>query len=322
MKRRSLLGGAALAATAGLAADPFRRGRIPSRRPSLSRVAIVRCEHYDHVSRAVADGFRLLSPALRGKRGLLKPNLVEYSPAAPVNTHPALIAAVVDALYTLDAASVVVAEGPGHVRDTDLLLSESGLRSQLDAVGRAPFVDLNFDSVVRKPPATGLTGLRELWLPETALAADILISMPKIKTHHWAGVTLSLKNLFGVLPGSIYGWPKNVLHWQGLDNSIVELAASVPIHFVIADGVEAMEGNGPLHGRMKPLGCLVFADDPVAADAACCRLMGVDPRRVRHLQLASPLGNLDPARIEQRGESLKRMRREFEPPPGFGRLRG
>jgi uncharacterized protein (DUF362 family) len=146
--------------------------------------------------------------------------------------------------------------------------------------------------------------------------------MPKIKTHHWAGVTLSLKNLFGVVPGSIYGWPKNVLHWEGIDNSIVELAAIVPIHYVIVDGVEAMEGNGPLHGPMKHLGCLVLADDPLAADATSCRLMGLDPTRIRHLQMASPLGNLDTRCIEQRGERIESATQHFDVLPAFAHLRG
>ena len=253
---------------------------------------------------------------------LLKPNLVEYSPATPINTHPMLIASVIDALYRLGAACVIVAEGPGHIRDTDLLLDESGLRAQLEILKRARFVDLNFDSVTRVVPGTRLTQLEELWLPTTVQSADVVISMPKIKTHHWAGVTLSLKNSFGILPGSIYGWPKNVLHWQGIDNSIVELAVSVPIHFVIADGIEAMEGNGPLHGPMRRLGCLVFADDPVAADATCCRLMGIDPGRVRHLQMASPLGNLDMANIEQRGENVERVMQRFDLLSEFAHLRG
>jgi uncharacterized protein (DUF362 family) len=87
------------------------------------------------------------------------------------------------------------------------------------------------------------------------------------------------------------------LHREGIDNSIVELAARIPVHFVIADGIEAMEGNGPLHGPMKRLDCLVFADDPLAADATCCRLMGIDPGRVRHLQLASSLNNLAQQRL-------------------------
>jgi uncharacterized protein (DUF362 family) len=105
------------------------------------------------------------------------------------------------------------------------------------------------------------------------------------------------------------------------DNSIVELAAAIPIHFVIADGVEAMQGNGPLHGPIKRLGCLVFADDPIAADATCCHLMGIDPMRVRHVQLAAPLGNLRADRIEQRGERVDRLTQQFELLPQFRHLR-
>ena len=321
MNRRSLLTGAALAGTAGLAARQFWPTRVPMRRPARSHVAIIKCERYELASRAVKDGFRLVPLPVAGKRVLLKPNLVEFSPKAPINTHPMLVAAVVDALYGLGAASVVVADGPGHVRDTELLLYESGLQAQLDNVGRVRFVDLNFDSVVRVLPRTGLTQLRELWLPETVMSADVVISMPKIKTHHWACVTLSLKNLFGAVPGSVYGWPKNVLHWEGIDNSIVELAAAVPIHFVIADGIEAMEGNGPLHGPMKRLGCLVFADDPIAADATSCRLMGIDPLRIRHLRMASSLGNLDEQSIDQHGTTIAHVRQTFDLLPQFLHLR-
>jgi uncharacterized protein (DUF362 family) len=269
----------------------------------------------------IEDGLRLLAPDLRGKRVLLKPNLVEYARGAAINTHPMLIAAVIETLRRRGAASVVVAEGPGHIRDAELLLEESGLQSQLDAVGKAAFVDLNFDTVARVPLTTGITNLKEIWLPQTLLSADFVISMPKIKTHHWAGVTLSLKNLFGVVPGSVYGWPKNVLHWQGIGNSIVELAAAVPIHFVVADGIDAMEGNGPLHGLTRHLGCVVFAGDPVAADATCCRLMGIDPRSVLYLRAAAPLGNLDLANIDQRGERIDSLRQTFDLMPGFLHLR-
>jgi uncharacterized protein (DUF362 family) len=73
---------------------------------------------------------------------------------------------------------------------------------------------------------------------------------------------------------------------------------------------------------MRRLGCLVFADDPVAADATCCRLMGIDPARVRHLQMASPLGNRQPDRIEQRGERIETLMQRFDLLPGFGHLRG
>lgn len=322
MRRRSLLGGVALAATTGLAVQQANRYHIPRRSSQRSRVAILRCDRYESVQLVIDDGLRLLAPDMRGKRVLLKPNLVEYTPGAAINTHPMLIAAVIETLRRLGAASVVVAEGPGHIRDTELLLEESGLQSQLDAVGKIAFVDLNFDPVAPLPLTTGITNLKELWLPKTLLSADVVISMPKIKTHHWAGVTLSLKNLFGVVPGSVYGWPKNILHWQGIGNSIVELAAAIPIHLVIADGIDAMEGNGPLHGPTRHLGCVVFADDPVAADATCCRLMGIDPQLVPHLRTAAPLGNLNAGNIEQRGERIDSLRQAFDLMPAFLHMRG
>ena len=128
------------------------------------------------------------------------------------------------------------------------------------------------------------------------LEADFLVSMPKIKTHHWSGVTLSMKNMFGVVPGARYGWPKNILHWKGIQESILDLCATVPVHFVIADGIVAMEGNGPLNGTPRPLGKIVLADDPVAADATCARLMGFEPDRIAHIREGSRfLGNASPA---------------------------
>lgn len=292
--RRKALGGLALAGTSALAIQQSLRDRVPRKPRPPSRVAVLRCESYDKAYQVVWDGLKLLAPTVRGKSVLLKPNLVEYSATAPINTHPTIIAAAVDSLYRLGAATVTVGEGPGHVRDTELLLEECGLRSALREVGRTRFVDLNYDEVHRVKTTTRLTGLSELWLPRTVLAADVLISMPKIKTHHWAGVTLSMKNLFGVVPGSVYGWPKNVLHWQGIDNSIVELASTIPIHYVIADGIVAMKGNGPLHGYPVNLGCLVFTDDPVAADAHCCDVLGITQESINHLALGARLGNPRP----------------------------
>ncbi|MCW5979564.1 MAG: DUF362 domain-containing protein [Bryobacteraceae bacterium] len=323
MNRRTMLHSLGLTVTTTFVANNFvERCRPLFRQRKHSHAAVLRCSDYNRASPVIRDGLRLFSVPVHGKRVLLKPNLVEYSSAAPINTHPIVVAAAADALYSLGAAEVVVADGPGHVRDTMLLLDESGLRSALGSLRDVRFVDLNTDSVRRVRPRGGFTSLDELWLPEAVLSADIVISVPKIKTHHWAGVTLSLKNLFGVAPGSVYGWPKNVLHWQGISRSIAELAATVPVHFVIADGIEAMEGNGPLHGAARPLRCLVLGDDPVATDATCSRLMGIDPARVRHLRMVSSMfGNLREERIEQRGESVRALAQAFELLPAFSHLR-
>jgi uncharacterized protein (DUF362 family) len=105
-----------------------------------------------------------------------------------------------------------------------------------------------------------------------------------------------MKNMFGIVPGARYGWPKNILHWKGIQESILDLCATVPIHFVIADGVMAMEGNGPLNGTPQPLRKIVLADDPVAADPICARLMGFAPDRIVHIREAARFlgwGNTD-----------------------------
>ncbi len=90
----------------------------------------------------------------------------------------------------------------------------------------------------------------------------MVISLPKLKTHHWAVATLSLKNLFGTLPGICYGWPKNELHWRGIDNSIVDIALTRTPDLAIVDGIVGMEGDGPLNGTPKPMGVLVMGTRP------------------------------------------------------------
>jgi uncharacterized protein (DUF362 family) len=218
-------------------------GQVPDRRKPRSRVAILNETSYSRsLDRALAEGVELFDLDLSGRTVLLKPNLVESIPGAEVNTNPRLVGAAATALLALGAKSVVVAEGPGHQRDTQLVLEETGLAVELRE-RRIGFVDLNRDEIVKRPLATALTGLDHLWLPRTVLATDFVVSMPKVKTHHWAGVTLSMKNLFGVVPGIAYGWPKNVLHWKGIDRSILDINAAVLAHFVIADGIVGMEGN-------------------------------------------------------------------------------
>jgi uncharacterized protein (DUF362 family) len=175
-----------------------KRALLKDRRLPYSRVAVLRAGSYsDALEATILDGLRLFDLRLRGKTVLLKPNIVEHAPDVPISTHPSLVGATAIAFLRLGAAEVVVAEGPGHVRDTYLLLEESGFRETLVERG-VRFVDLNRDEVVRIRVAARYSGLHQLWIPKTVLAADFIISMPKVKTHHWAGVTLSMKNMFGV----------------------------------------------------------------------------------------------------------------------------
>jgi uncharacterized protein (DUF362 family) len=288
-----------------------------------SAVAILRARGYEtDLADTVERGVRLFHRSLDGQTVVLKPNLVEHDPHGVINTHPAVIAAAIDAFRRLGARRIVVAEGPGHRRDTEYVLRSSGLLEVLRE-RRVPYVDLNVDAIRRVKIATGFTKLGYLYLPETVLGADLLVSMPKLKTHHWAGVTLSMKNFFGVIPGGVYGWPKNVLHHAGIDKSILDIASTLPVpQFAIVDAIVGMEGDGPIHGQARDVGALVFGDDLVAVDATATRLMGLVPEKVAHLARAGFLGNVDSGRIAQAAEPLDELRQAFDVVPRFQRLRG
>jgi uncharacterized protein (DUF362 family) len=142
---------------------------------------------------------------------------------------------------------------------------------------------------------------------------DLIVSLAKLKTHHWAGVTLSMKNLFGVMPGMYYGWPKNVLHDVGIDGSILDITATLRPHFAIVDGIIGMEGDGPIMGTPKAAGVLVMGRNLPAVDATCARVMGINPQRVRYLAEAEKfLGPVREAEIRQVGEPVARVRRDFQ----------
>jgi uncharacterized protein (DUF362 family) len=288
-----------------------------------SRVAILAAEQYggslqDTVRRGI-DLFRL---DVKGKRILLKPNLVEFDPKGAINTHPAVIEATITAFKTLGAREVIVAEGPGHRRDNEYLLVASGLYDVIKE-HRIRYVDLNTDDIRLTKLNSSFTNFKQLYLPETLYNADLLVSMPKLKTHHWAGVTLSLKNMFGVVPGSVYGWPKNALHWAGIVGSILDINSSLPLpRFAIVDGIVGMEGNGPLQGQEKKSGVLIFGDDLVAVDATAARLMKIEPRKVKYLDLAAAfLGNLGYEQIEQIGENLQPYQQNFRVIDNFAYLK-
>jgi uncharacterized protein (DUF362 family) len=88
-------------------------------------------------------------------------------------------------------------------------------------------------------------------------------------------VTLSRKNLFGIVPGMKYGWPKNLLHWHGIHRCMADLCATISIHFVIADAIEVMVGNGPLHGESRKKDSIILSNDALAADLTAASLLGI-----------------------------------------------
>lgn len=326
--RRELL---AIAAASGVAAYAgFRGGRTariakPAQASAplagkRSPVAIVRAASYrDDLEKRMLQGIRECGLDVRGKSVLLKPNFVEFDPKTCINTDVAVVAAALHVFRALGASQVRIGEGPGHRRDTYAVAELTRYRSEIPKFDDV-FVDLNRDDV---SPIKNFAGRKEFFFPNSVLGAELIVSLAKMKTHHWAGATLSMKNYFGLVPGSIYGWPKNELHYLGIPTSIVELTRVFgPKSFAIVDGIVGMEGNGPIQGTPKSAGVLVMGSDLPAVDATCCRIMGIDPTRVEYLQRASDqLGVTDASRIDQRGESIESVRTNFQLIKEYGHLR-
>jgi uncharacterized protein (DUF362 family) len=272
-----------------------------------SVVTIMKASTYSQdLVRPMLDGVRACGLNLRGKNVLLKPNLVEFDRSTAINTDAAVVAAAYETFRLLGAASVVVGEGPGHRRDTFDLARQAGYT--------VPLIDLNRDDV-REVRGFADEGL--VFLPENALRADLIVSLAKMKTHHWAGATLSMKNLFGLVPGAIYGWPKNLLHHIGITRSILELNRIFRNTFAIVDGIIGMEGNGPIQGKPKAAGILAMGRDLRAVDATCSRLMGIDPLQIEYLRQAGSLGHVEEGWIDQRGERIITVSTDFELIPQF-----
>jgi uncharacterized protein (DUF362 family) len=313
LSRRDVLKSAPLAVIAAAACrqTPYRRSdfAVPGRSP----MAILPAASYEvDLEDVVFRGLQLLQVSVRGRSVLLKPNAVEYESGSSINTHPSVVAAAARAFLSAGARDVIVAEGPGHRRDIEYLLTATGLYDVIREL-RLKFVDLNHDDVRLVPLKSHYTELDALWLPEAILRADFIVSMPKLKTHHWAGMTGSMKNLFGAVPGAVYGWPKNLLHFKGIEQSILDLTATIRPHLAIVDAIVAMEGDGPIMGRPRPLGFIAMGADLPAVDATCARIIGLNPAKMPYLKVGGRyLGNIESDKIEQRGEQASRYVTRFD----------
>jgi uncharacterized protein (DUF362 family) len=249
---------------------------------------------------------------IKGKRILLKPNLVEpHRGAGHINTHPLMVQGALEAFYSLGAARVMVGEGPGHIYDTQMVIEESGFADILKE-NRVPFIDFKNDQVITVPNAGQKTELKTLTFPATLKKVDWIVSMAKMKTHHWAGVTLSMKNLFGVMPGRYYGWPKNVLHFAGIHKAIFDINRTVKPHFAIIDGIVGMEGDGPIMGTPKKAGVIVLGRNLTAVDATAARIMGINPGKIKYLAMSENyLGPIRETNIRQNGEKIVSVQSDF-----------
>lgn len=308
VSRRALLAATGVSAVGMASYALARRAQAP--------VFIAAGQHYSGpLEQTIRDGLLAtgFKPAsIKHKKVLLKPNLVEPTRDAPqLTTHPQMVQATAEVFRKWDAF-VTVGEAPGHVRDTELAVVESGLWDVLKTE-KIPFADLNYEECGWVTNHGGTSPLPGMYFPRTVLESDLIVSLPKLKTHHWVGLTVSMKNLYGTLPGIKYGWPKNVLHYAGIPQTVVDINASLPRTISVVDGILCMEGDGPILGTPKPMGLVIVGLQPLAVDATCARIMRLDPSRVSYLQLAQGLlGSLLERDIVQRGEPWERHADDFQ----------
>ncbi|MCK7466821.1 MAG: DUF362 domain-containing protein [Desulfosudis oleivorans] len=175
--------------------------------------------------------------------------MVDVSADRPIHTDPRLIEAHRPPSRRPRGPGDRPGRGDLHNRDSEWLFRRAGYEALARRRG-IRLVDLNYDDLrtghLRQSPGDPPQG--DVPARDASSTADVIVSVPKLKTHKLAGITLSLKNMFGVLPGMVYGWPKNTLHWNGIPLSICEINGTVKTHYSVVDGVVGMEGHGPIMG--------------------------------------------------------------------------
>ncbi|MBU2498964.1 MAG: DUF362 domain-containing protein [Proteobacteria bacterium] len=269
---------------------------------------------YAHVREAVDRAFELFPLHLAGKKVLIKPNALRASdPEEGIITHPAVLRAVVEKVETQGPASIVVGDNPGlqyyganeeTFQRTGLMEAAKGYYQNIGDESRK--VDFNPDYL----PAVSVSRI--------VLEADILISLPKFKTHGLTVVTGAIKNSYGILPGA----QKAKLHRaagspERFNEMVVDVfRLRVPDLFLV-DAVVGMEGNGPASPDLRKIGMILASDNGVALDAVIATMMGCDPGRLRILQKAKEagLGDYELSKIEVIGE-LKPLPNFKLPPLG------
>lgn len=255
----------------------------------MTKVSIISHGDYepaplDHAIRRSVElcGFDLRTA--RGRRVLLKPNLLgAFPPSKGVTTHPAFVEAAAR-IFQGEGAHVSIGDSPNGIFGPDRCWEISGLKNACRICGAD---EIHFE-------AMGSRCEDGIMLSKAALDADIIVNLPKFKTHGLTVLTLAVKNLFGC----VCGMTKSRYHRENPDRQkfaelLVKIADRVKPALSIIDGIVAMEGEGPSAGKLTDLGAIIAGTDCHAVDAACCRLVGLQPSEMDTLAAAKAIGSWD-----------------------------
>jgi len=277
-----------------------------------THVSIVRCRGYDQetVLKAVRESVGLLGGMRRfvkpNQKVLLKTNLLtSSSPEKGVSPHPTVVKAVLEMVREA-GGKPSVGDSPA-IESARRVATKAGIASVAEEMG-APLVDFREAVEVRTPEDFTF---RRFEVAGEALDADVIINLPKIKTHGKMLLTLGVKNMFGCVPGT----KKATWHLKaGMDNTyfarmLVELYGVLKPALTIMDGIVAMEGNGPNSGTPRPLDMVLSGTDCVALDSTVTHLLGLPRSKLltTHVAMENRVGVGDPENIEVFGPPLEAL---------------
>jgi uncharacterized protein (DUF362 family)/Pyruvate/2-oxoacid:ferredoxin oxidoreductase delta subunit len=243
-----------------------------------SSVSIVKCQDYDEdrVLSALRKGIDLIGGiqafVKKGSRVLLKPNLLfGKSPEKAVTTHPSILRGIIQIVR--EAGGIPSIGDSPAVGSLTWTAERAGIKAVADKMS-CPLVEFNRPVL---PPKGGGTTFKQLEVDQAVLEADVVINLPKFKTHGLTLLTLGVKNLFGCVPG-----PKKPL-WHlkaGEDPKtfakiLVDIYQVIRPSLTVLDGIVGMEGNGPNSGRPIPIGLILASGDSLSLDQIVCDLLGI-----------------------------------------------
>ena len=244
------------------------------------------------VEQAVEQVLQNLAAAgqLEGKRVLLKPNLLaKHTPERAVTTHPVLVQAVIRAVRRRKAASIMLADSPGGIYNPALVRSiykASGLEQVCQQEGVELYTQCKSRMVPVNTPL-----VKEFELLEPVLDCDVIINLPKLKTHMMTGLSAATKNLFGCIPGLRKAeWHMRYPDRERFGGMLVDLLQTVKPSFAVLDGILAQEGDGPAGGTPRMVGLVAASEDHLQMDLALCHMLNLDPKQVPYLKAAMDRG--------------------------------
>jgi uncharacterized protein (DUF362 family) len=282
----------------------------------MEKVALLKCTDYDvdSIEKKLREGFELLGGKsfLRNlipenSKVLLKPNfLTVIEKGSPVITHYAMFEAVVR-LVKEYSSNIAFGDSPGS-GDTRKAAEKSGLMEVAERYG-VKFADFNEASHVELDNPL----MYKFWnVAKAAYEADVVITLPKLKTHAMMYYTGAVKNQFGCIPGSQKAeWHTKLPDAVNFGKMLLDLNSVVKTSFAIIDGIVAMEGNGPRNGNPKKMDTIIMGKCLTAVDSTAVRLIGYDNvLAVPFLKVAheTKWGAVMPEEIEVLGEKVENMK--------------